>query len=513
MTRRKMCLLIGIVAFAGILPLYAQKEKAPYVFRMAFGPYEAAQGAMDVKDQLTDPYFQSIAKKIGVVPTVESWPWNGGTGYVQSLRLALASGQKFDAIRPWDMGLTVELIKAGQALALDSYLDKEGKDIKAMFTKEQWDQVRAIGKGKIYFIPAFGRADTYRAAMIRKDWLDRLGLKVPTTQAELLTVLRAFKTQDADGDGIANNQIPVSGREMLRWFDDLFVMHGVSMYEGHPQWKWNPSKKIFESSQVSSDMKDAIMFMRQLYGEGLMDQVMPTQKSADWNAKINSGKVGMYFHLMSANTDFSNFRLSDPSPDASGLKYWTVMPLPALVPGKPQYKNIFPILQEPNLMILKNAKDPAAIVRWYNYGVSLDGNLAGTLGIEGTDWKKVNGKIEVIKAVAPNFKYILPGNYDPDLLKMTPMGEVKVKMVQDIQKAGGVQELQSYLMPPAVYKGYEDYAPGVAKLYREKVTKFIISDTFTNEEWDAYVKDWYAKGGQVVTNRATAWYKDLFGVK
>jgi hypothetical protein len=27
--------------------------------------------------------------------------------------------------------------------------------------------------------------------------------------------------------------------------------------------------------------------------------------------------------------------------------------------------------------------------------------------------------------------------------------------------------------------------------------------------WDNYVKEWYAKGGKVVTERATAWYKKV----
>ncbi len=516
MARRKFLGILGILTVVLTAGVFAQSStKAPYVFRFAWGPYEAAQGAIAVKDQPNDPYFKWVGQKVGAVPTVESWPWNGGTGYVQGLRLALASGQKFDAIRPWDMGLTLELIKAGQAVALDSYINSpDGANIKALFTAEQWDQVKAIGKGKIYFIPQKGQANTYRAAFIRKDWLDRLGLKVPTTRDELLKVLRAFKTQDPDGDGDPNNTIPVSGREMLRWFDDLFVMHGVSMYEGHPQWKWNASKKVFESSQVSEEMRDAVEFLRQLYTEGLMDQVMPTLKAADWKAKISAGKVGMYFHLVNEVDGYSGFAAADPAKDASGLKYWAVMPLPALVPGKAQSKNIFPLMQEPNFMILKSAKDPAAIMKWYNFGASAEGSRFNSLGIEGTDWKMAGGKIEILKPVTgSHFRFTRPEGYVPELLAMAPFGELKNKLIGDIQKAGGVQELQSYLMPPDIYKGFEDFAPSVAKLYRENVTKFILTPTYTRADWDAYVKDWYAKGGQAVTDKATVWYKDLFDIK
>ena len=37
--------------------------------------------------------------------------------------------------------------------------------------------------------------------VIRKDWLDKLGLEVPTTPEELLAVAKAFTEQDPDGNG------------------------------------------------------------------------------------------------------------------------------------------------------------------------------------------------------------------------------------------------------------------------------------------------------------------------
>ena len=44
--------------------------------------------------------------------------------------------------------------------------------------------------------------------MINKDWLDRLGLDVPTTREEYLDCLRAFRDEDANGNGDPNDEIP-----------------------------------------------------------------------------------------------------------------------------------------------------------------------------------------------------------------------------------------------------------------------------------------------------------------
>ena len=50
-----------------------------------------------------------------------------------------------------------------------------------------------------------GYNNTYSVA-IRQDWLDKLGLEVPTTADEFIDTLIAFREQDANGDGIQNEK-------------------------------------------------------------------------------------------------------------------------------------------------------------------------------------------------------------------------------------------------------------------------------------------------------------------
>lgn len=38
--------------------------------------------------------------------------------------------------------------------------------------------------------------------MVRKDWLDKLGLDVPKTLDDVVEVARAFKNDDPDGNGV-----------------------------------------------------------------------------------------------------------------------------------------------------------------------------------------------------------------------------------------------------------------------------------------------------------------------
>ena len=65
---------------------------------------------------------------------------------------------------------------------------------------------------------------------MRKDWLDRLSLEVPTTWDEWVEVFKAFKEQDANGNGDPNDEIPFTAMDtsLLYTFDiaanDIFCV-------------------------------------------------------------------------------------------------------------------------------------------------------------------------------------------------------------------------------------------------------------------------------------------------
>ncbi len=67
--------------------------------------------------------------------------------------------------------------------------------------------------GNIYALPQVNECYhcMYQQRMwIYKPWLDKLGLKMPTTTDEFYEVLKAFKTKDPNGNGKAD-EIPLSG--------------------------------------------------------------------------------------------------------------------------------------------------------------------------------------------------------------------------------------------------------------------------------------------------------------
>lgn len=76
---------------------------------------------------------------------------------------------------------------------------------------------------KAYYIPILNTFEegkptpginVYFGPQLRKDWLEKLNMKVPETRQEFWDVCHAFKTRDPNGNGVAD-EIPISGTQFI----------------------------------------------------------------------------------------------------------------------------------------------------------------------------------------------------------------------------------------------------------------------------------------------------------
>ena len=79
--------------------------------------------------------------------------------------------------------------------------------------------------GKLYAFPNTVIDDGTPLLWLRKDWIEKLGLKEPETVGEALEVIRAFVEQDAAGDGqtigLACSTDVVAG--LMEWMQLLYM--------------------------------------------------------------------------------------------------------------------------------------------------------------------------------------------------------------------------------------------------------------------------------------------------
>ncbi|MBB6634563.1 extracellular solute-binding protein [Cohnella thailandensis] len=159
---------------------------------------------MTVTHQLTKdlqdiPYLTQIARDANV--NVE---WTQlRTGWEERKSVVLTSGDLPDAFLA---GLTDQDIIANKDhfVDLSEYIDKYAPNIKKMFAERpDTKRISMFPDGKIYSLPAVRpiRPNSLNVMMINKKWLDKLGLRKPTTLEELRDVLIAFRDKDPNGNG------------------------------------------------------------------------------------------------------------------------------------------------------------------------------------------------------------------------------------------------------------------------------------------------------------------------
>ena len=102
----------------------------------------------------------------------------------------------------------------GVLIPLNDLIDKYSVEFKKLLEEIDWLRPAITAPdGNIYALPQINEA--YHVTMgqklwINTTWLEKLNLDMPTTTEEFEEVLKAFKTQDPNGNGVAD-EIPLSG--------------------------------------------------------------------------------------------------------------------------------------------------------------------------------------------------------------------------------------------------------------------------------------------------------------
>lgn len=181
----------------------------------------------------------------------------------------------------------------GLLIPLEELIDKYAPNIKKVF--DAYPEVRKASTtpdGHIYSL-AFMEANDYMVyrnhLAINREWLDKLGLEVPTTTDELYRVLQAFKERDPNGNG-KRDEIPLASLYggINQNFHALFNAFGVRNPDGS---KLAVKDNSVRYEPVQPEYKDAIKYIHKLYAEQLIDPETFTQDAKRFVAKGSASEI------------------------------------------------------------------------------------------------------------------------------------------------------------------------------------------------------------------------------
>ena len=181
--------------------------------------------------------------------------------------------------------LTGSYVEQGGLLELTDLLNEYGPNIKKLLGENVINAGRK--NGGLYAICARRVNIADQGVFIRKDWVEKAGLAMPTTKAELLDVLRYFRDNDMDGDGDPTNEIPWAFSSDLRVGSSAIFSLSFLKDVSDRTMACSPRPMI-------DGYKDYALFLNQMYHEGLMSPDFALDKTEVYFNDLTSGRAGVY---------------------------------------------------------------------------------------------------------------------------------------------------------------------------------------------------------------------------
>jgi putative aldouronate transport system substrate-binding protein len=344
-----------------------------------------------------------------------------------ALNNLMAASTAPDVCATYSGELVTMYSELGGLFDMAPYIDTTLKDLKAFLGPDQAlpgrdliTRNRNSETGHIYSIPA-RRMNTARLNLfIRKDWLDKLGLPVPTTPEEYYQALVAFKEQDPGNVG-KDKVVPFSMTFDTRWtvgtILESFINPGLSIRD---RWVYTIIDRYF----FLPGYKEGVRFLNRMYNAGLVDRDFPLYKSDDemFNL-VKTGAVGSICHNWDHIYRESVGALSDLQKNVPGAD---LIPIDCMTSSDGITRKISYDAAGLNFFIPASAKNPEAAMRYLNWLARFENYNFLQIGPEGVTHDMVDGipKLKTatglwIQNSAQNIDYTLIMNGldlgDPDL--------------------------------------------------------------------------------------------------
>ncbi|MFD0711837.1 extracellular solute-binding protein [Paenibacillus sp. GCM10027626] len=335
-----------------------------------------------VKNIAETEFAQELKKRTGV--EVEFIHPAAGEE-AEQFNLMIASGDLPDIIQySWTQypGGPEKAISDGIITKLNDLQQKNAPNLtKYLQDHPDIDKMVKTDEGSYYSFP-FIRGDqsllVSAGPILRKDWLDELGLQVPTTIDEWHTVLTAFK----DKKGSVAPLSPYYNFQSTLAWGTFIGAYGIAkgFYLDGGQIKYGPIEPAY---------KEFLTTMNQWFTEKLLDNNFATLDAKMVDANVMNGKSGAT--VASAGSGVARWTTAMKEKDA---KFQLIgAPYPVLNKGdQPQFGHYTLPYVGYGAAISASSKHKEAAAQFLNFLYSEEGLRLANFGIEDTSYTMVNGK-------------------------------------------------------------------------------------------------------------------------
>lgn len=443
----------------------------------------------------------------------------------EKVNLLLASGDYPDIIMNCGLTTADEVSYGAQKVfqSLNGLIDAHGFYLKDVF-EQQSSLPGAITApdGNIYALPnindAFHTRHIYRA-WINTGWLDKLGLSVPTTTDEFYNVLKAFKEQDPNGNGKAD-EIPMLGcnkNNAYEFAPYTFLMNSFVYFDQQANSAFLELDNGTVNFVATSDAyKDGLLYIKNLISEGLLDPTSLTQTEDEYK-QIGTNPDAQMVGVGASSLWWKFLGYDKDTADQRANSYDALSPLKG--PNGAQYSPITATAVGTSTLVLTNkCQYPEAALKWMDGLYSQEVTMRSQFGIEGKNWEfapegslGIDQKPAVWHKIADfvdgpdpsTARNTFPGNRTSELRlgEMTDYSDPNAIWTQE-PRLYSITNIHYYpfetpekQIPQSIYytadesNEYSRLKEQINTYARESLVAFITGNRDLEKEWDSYVKE------------------------
>jgi ABC-type sugar transport system, periplasmic component len=439
---------------------------------------------------------------------------------VQKLNVLMASGSDVpDIVFTYDSGTFNRYAEQGGLTELSSLLDQYGPNLKNFLGED----TLAYGqyKGEQLAVPGRRLVLGKYASYIRQDWLDKLGLPVPTNADELYTTLKAFKEQDPGGVG---SSIVPFGMSIASAQYEPLIWSFIEPLTEEQRYTLTQQLGSNDYPTLLPGFKDALQYMNKLYNEGLIskDFGLDKDKKKLWE-DMQSGKVGFYSEdagelYFVANGSYKNLQTNIPGA--------VMTPFDAFRNSEGKFAKPAYAPNAMYIMIPKSSKNAEAAIKYLDWMASGTNLFDIQFGVENENYTLVDG-VPVVKEDATkeasdriyNFgdiAIIVNGKYagSDEKNEAAYIAQTPQEYQADMRKSVEISNTDT--IAPVRFDHPIEAEAKYGSSLSDKFQEFIVKATIVKpanfeSTYESMMKDYMASGGQAILDERTAAYKAMSG--
>lgn len=454
-------------------------------------------------------FFKALEAATNVHIEFECFP---GTSYSDQKNIMLSTGDYPDAFFGYMTLSMPDLNEYGPApigmfIPVDDLIDQYCPNYKKVLEKfpNMDGLTTALKDGKKYSWGTVNESpnrDYPDNIYINKTWLDNLNLEVPTTLEEYYDVLKAFKEQDANGNGDPDDEIPYTFLAIhhINGYGSFFGAYGRAEAFNGPGGTLNHfvvenGKVIYEP--ITEEWKTAVKELGKFVQDGLWDQEGFVQDAEMYNAKLGSGRVGSAYTWAASSfgVDYED-------------QYIPLAPMKATADSeapKVHKRQNHISFNATGFSITNKCKNPEILAQWVDLFYDEAMSILCVYGPERVKNIDENGVFTFDESPAPDgasFSDVTSHNspFDGAPKCMTndiSMNKVIVESSVDTKTTTIAQYYidapASVTLPGMQYTDEEselinDYGIPIQKYVEENLAKWMMGESDIDADWDAYMK-------------------------